>query len=68
VCLRAGRAGAWRVERGDYGYEFVGRTFIDSSYEHVEDMVVRDRKHLSYEASSWRSSLSIPSRESLSQN
>lgn len=29
--------------------EFVGRTFIDSSYEHVEDMVVRDRKHLSYD-------------------
>src|SRR6185436_86849 len=29
--------------------ESVGRTFIDSSYEHVEDMVVRDRKHLSYD-------------------
>ena len=29
--------------------EYVGRTFIDSSYEHVEDMVVRDRKHLSYD-------------------
>lgn len=29
--------------------EAVGRTFIDSSYEHVEDMVVRDRKHLSYD-------------------
>ena len=29
--------------------EFVGRTFIDSSYEHVEDLVVRDRKHLSYD-------------------
>jgi ribonuclease J len=29
--------------------ETVGRTFIDSSYEHVEDMVVRDRKHLSYD-------------------
>jgi len=29
--------------------EFVGRTFIDSSYEHIEDLVVRDRKHLSYD-------------------
>jgi ribonuclease J len=29
--------------------EAVGRTFIDSSYEHVQDMVVRDRKHLSYD-------------------
>lgn len=29
--------------------EFVGRTFIDASYERVEDMVVRDRKHLSYD-------------------
>jgi len=29
--------------------EYVGRTFIDSSYEHVEDLVVRDRKHLSYD-------------------
>jgi ribonuclease J len=29
--------------------EFVGRTFIDSSYEHVEDMVIRDRKHLAYD-------------------
>src|SRR6266404_1817782 len=29
--------------------EYVGRTFIDSSYERVEDLVVRDRKHLSYD-------------------
>jgi len=29
--------------------EFVGRTFIDASYEQVEDLVVRDRKHLSYD-------------------
>ncbi|HJZ67134.1 MAG TPA: ribonuclease J [Blastocatellia bacterium] len=29
--------------------EFVGRTFIDASYERVEDLVVRDRKHLSYD-------------------
>ncbi|MFY9554535.1 MAG: ribonuclease J [Blastocatellia bacterium] len=29
--------------------EFVGRTFIDSSYEQIEDLVVRDRKHLSYD-------------------
>lgn len=29
--------------------EAVGRTFIDSSYEHIEDLVVRDRKHLSYD-------------------
>ena len=29
--------------------EYVGRTFIDASYERVEDMVVRDRKHLSYD-------------------
>lgn len=29
--------------------EIVGRTFIDASYEEVEDMVVRDRKHLSYD-------------------
>jgi ribonuclease J len=29
--------------------EFVGRTFIDGSYGEVEDMVVRDRKHLSYD-------------------
>jgi len=29
--------------------EPVGRTFIDSSYEHIEDLVVRDRKHLSYD-------------------
>lgn len=29
--------------------EFVGRTFIDASYEEVEDLVVRDRKHLSYD-------------------
>jgi ribonuclease J len=29
--------------------EYVGRTFIDASYEKVEDMVVRDRKHLSYD-------------------
>jgi len=29
--------------------EVVGRTFIDASYEEVEDLVVRDRKHLSYD-------------------
>jgi ribonuclease J len=29
--------------------EYVGRTFIDSSYERVEDLVVRDRKHISYD-------------------
>ncbi|HWP45315.1 MAG TPA: ribonuclease J, partial [Blastocatellia bacterium] len=29
--------------------EIVGRTFIDGSYGEVEDMVVRDRKHLSYD-------------------
>jgi ribonuclease J len=29
--------------------EFVGRTFIDGTYGEVEDMVVRDRKHLSYD-------------------
>ena len=29
--------------------EVVGRTFIDASYERVEDLVVRDRKHLSYD-------------------
>jgi ribonuclease J len=29
--------------------EHVGRTFIDGSYGEVEDMVVRDRKHLSYD-------------------
>ena len=29
--------------------EHVGRTFIDASYERVEDLVVRDRKHLSYD-------------------
>jgi len=29
--------------------EYVGRTFIDASYEKVEDLVVRDRKHLSYD-------------------
>jgi ribonuclease J len=29
--------------------EYVGRTFIDASYERVEDLVVRDRKHLSYD-------------------
>jgi len=29
--------------------EVVGRTFIDESYGEVEDMVVRDRKHLSYD-------------------
>jgi ribonuclease J len=29
--------------------EFVGRTFIDGSYGEVEDIVVRDRKHLSYD-------------------
>src|SRR6185503_4620106 len=42
------------LELGESSAEFtatetVGRTFIDSSYEHVEDMVVRDRKHLSYD-------------------
>lgn len=29
--------------------EFVGRTFIDGAYGEVEDIVVRDRKHLSYD-------------------
>jgi ribonuclease J len=29
--------------------EAVGRTFIDQSYGEVEDIVVRDRKHLSYD-------------------
>jgi ribonuclease J len=29
--------------------ELVGRTYIDGSYGEVEDMVVRDRKHLSYD-------------------
>jgi len=29
--------------------ELVGRTFIDGTYGEVEDMVVRDRKHLSYD-------------------
>src|SRR5215510_3291752 len=29
--------------------EVVGRTFIDASYERIEDLVVRDRKHLSYD-------------------
>lgn len=29
--------------------EVVGRTFIDTSYERVEDLVVRDRKHLSFD-------------------
>ena len=29
--------------------EFVGRTFIDGTYGEVGDMVVRDRKHLSYD-------------------
>lgn len=29
--------------------EFVGRTFIDGAYGEVEDMVIRDRKHLSYD-------------------
>ncbi|MCI0488130.1 MAG: ribonuclease J [Blastocatellia bacterium] len=29
--------------------EFVGRTLIDGAYGEVEDMVVRDRKHLSYD-------------------
>ena len=29
--------------------EFVGRTFIDAAYGEVEDNVVRDRKHLSYD-------------------
>jgi ribonuclease J len=31
------------------GQEVVGRTFIDSSHGEVEGMVVRDRKHLSYD-------------------
>jgi ribonuclease J len=31
------------------GKEVVGRTFIDSTHGEVEDMVVRDRKHLSYD-------------------
>lgn len=29
--------------------EFVGRTFIDGTYGEVADLVVRDRKHLSYD-------------------
>jgi ribonuclease J len=29
--------------------EIVGRTFIDGTYGEVEDIVVRDRKHLSYD-------------------
>lgn len=29
--------------------EFVGRTFIDGTHGEVEDIVVRDRKHLSYD-------------------
>ena len=29
--------------------EFVGRTFIDGTFGEVEDIVVRDRKHLSYD-------------------
>jgi ribonuclease J len=29
--------------------EFVGRTYIDGSYGEVQDMVVRDRRHLSYD-------------------
>ncbi|HXG66163.1 MAG TPA: ribonuclease J [Blastocatellia bacterium] len=29
--------------------EFVGRTFIDGTYGEVKDIVVRDRKHLSYD-------------------
>jgi ribonuclease J len=29
--------------------EFVGRTFIDGTYGEVEDIVVRDRKHLAYD-------------------
>jgi ribonuclease J len=29
--------------------EFLGRTFIDGTYGQVEDVVVRDRKHLSYD-------------------
>jgi ribonuclease J len=29
--------------------EFVGRTYIDGSYGEVEDLVVRDRRHLSYD-------------------
>src|SRR5213075_1694525 len=29
--------------------EPVGRTFIDQSYGEVEDIVVRDRKHLAYD-------------------
>jgi ribonuclease J len=29
--------------------EFVGRTFIDGTMGEVEDIVVRDRKHLSYD-------------------
>jgi ribonuclease J len=31
------------------GTEFVGRTFIDSGYGEVENIVVRDRRHLSYD-------------------
>ncbi|HEX8091201.1 MAG TPA: ribonuclease J [Blastocatellia bacterium] len=31
------------------GKEAVGRTFIDQAFGEVEDMVVRDRKHLSYD-------------------
>ena len=29
--------------------EFVGRTYIDGSYGEIEDLVVRDRRHLSYD-------------------
>lgn len=29
--------------------EFVGRTFIDGTYGEVQDIVVRDRKHLAYD-------------------
>jgi len=29
--------------------EFIGRTFIDGTFGEVEDIVVRDRKHLSYD-------------------
>lgn len=31
------------------GSEPIGRTFIDQSYGEVDDLVVRDRKHLSYD-------------------
>jgi ribonuclease J len=29
--------------------EFVGRTYIDGTFGAIEDLVVRDRKHLSYD-------------------